>query len=225
MSQHDGPFDLEADDELPAEPAAYDDDGYEYDDDYDTDGYDEPAESASSRNPLRRRQQPVDSESLLQRVVDIVAGARSLPLSASVSINRDEVLDLLEEVQQRLPDELREARWLRKEREEYLGKMRADGDEILEAARAHAERMVQRQEVVKAAEHRARRIVDGAQAEARRLRLEVEDFCDQKLAGFEIVLERTMKTVAGGRQKLQSTSYRHDDHDDDGGPPTEFYRP
>lgn len=214
MSDRDGPFD--ADDDYPPEPEVYDDDEYEYDD--------EPEERTGSRNPLRRRQQPVDSESLLQRVIDLVSSARSLPLSASVSINRDEVLDLLEEIQERLPDELREARWLRKEREEYLTKMRDDGDEILEAARAHAERMVQRAEVVKAAEHRARRIIDGAEAEARRLRLECEDFCDQKLAGFEIVLERTLKTVAGGRQKLQSTGLRHL-QDDDGGPPTEAYRP
>jgi hypothetical protein len=106
----------------------------------------------------------------------------------------------------RLPDELREARWLRKEREEYLAKMRADGDEIIEAARTRVEQMVQRTEVVKAAEHRARRIIDAAEAEARRLRLETEDFCDQKLASFEIVLERTLKLVGSGRQKLQATN-------------------
>ena len=55
--------------------------------------------------------------------------------------------------------------------------------------------MVQRTEVVKAAEQRARRIVEAAEAEARRLRHECEDFCDQKLASFEIVLERTLKLV------------------------------
>ncbi|MEO6629037.1 MAG: hypothetical protein ABIP03_10770, partial [Aquihabitans sp.] len=121
-------------------------------------------------------------------------------------INKEEVLELLEEAQARLPDELREARWLRKERDEYLAKMRVDGDEILDAARTRAEQMVQRTEVVKAAEHRARRLIDGAEAEARRLRLECEDFCDQRLAGFEIVLERTLKTVGSGRQKLQATN-------------------
>jgi hypothetical protein len=66
--------------------------------------------------------------------------------------------------------------------------------------------MVQRTEVVKAAEHRARRIVEGAESEARRMRRECEDFCDQKLASFEIVLERTLKLVGAGREKLQSTS-------------------
>ena len=75
---------------------------------------------------------------------------------------------------------------------------------VVEIRRRPGSRMpVQRTEVVKAAEHRARRILDGAEAEARRLRLECEDFCDQKLASFEIVLERTLKLVGAGREKLQ----------------------
>jgi len=126
-----------------------------------------------------------------------------MPLSASVMINKEEVLDLLGEAIERLPDELRAARWLLKEREEYLAKVRAEGDEIVEAARARAERMVQRTEVVKASEQRARHIVESAQDEARRLRHECEDFCDQRLASFEIVLERTRKMVQAGREKLQ----------------------
>jgi len=144
-----------------------------------------------------------ESEALLRRVSDMISGARPMPLSSSVMINKDEILELLDEALQRLPDELRAARWLLKERDEFLAKTRRDADDILDAARARAERMVQRTEVVKAAELRARQTVDAADEEARRLRLECEDYCDQKLASFEIVLERTLKTVAAGRSKLQ----------------------
>jgi hypothetical protein len=144
-----------------------------------------------------------ESEALLRRVGEMISGARPMPLSASVMINKDEVLEMLDEALERLPDELRAARWLLKEREEFLAKTRRDADDILDAARARAERMVQRTEVVKAAELRARRTIDAADEEARRLRLECEDYCDQKLASFEIVLERTLKTVAAGRTKLQ----------------------
>jgi hypothetical protein len=144
-----------------------------------------------------------ESEALLRRVSEMIAGARPMPLSSSVMINKDEVLELLDEALERLPDELRAARWLLKEREEFLAKTRRDADDILDAARARAERMVQRTEVVKAAELRARKTVDAADEEARRLRLECEDYCDQKLASFEIVLERTLKTVGAGRTKLQ----------------------
>jgi hypothetical protein len=147
-----------------------------------------------------------ETEELLLQLREIIEAARPVPLSASSMISKDEVLGLVDEALSQLPEELRAARWLLKEREEYLARVRHEGDEILDQARARAERMVARTEVVKAAESRAYQIMDTAEAEARRLHHEVEDFCDQKLASFEIVLERTMKLVASGRQKLQGTN-------------------
>jgi len=144
-----------------------------------------------------------DAEVLLRRVLDVISTARPMPLSSSVMINRDEVAEMLEEAIGRLPEELRAARWLLKEREDFLAKVRREGDDILDQARARAERMVQRTEVVKAADARARQVVERAEDQARRMRLECEDYCDQKLASFEIVLERTLKMVAAGRSKLQ----------------------
>jgi len=147
-----------------------------------------------------------DSETLLRRVAEIINNAKSMPLSSSVLLNnKDEVLELMEEALERLPSELRQARWMLKERQEFLDKVQREGDEILEAARVRAERMVQRTEIVREAQHVAQRTVEEARAEARRLRHEAEDYCDQKLAAFEIVLERTMKTVQAGREKLQVT--------------------
>lgn len=174
-----------------------------------SDSYDDEAtepsddDDAPQARPRRSGAPPPEAEQLLKRVLDTVAGARPMPLSASVMINRDEVVEMLEEAIARLPEELRAARWLLKEREEFLAKVRREGDDILEQARTRAERMVQRTEVVKAADARARQIVDRAEDQARRMRLECEDFCDQKLASFEIVLERTQKLVAAGRTKLQ----------------------
>src|SRR5205814_272186 len=63
-----------------------------------------------------------DAEMLLRRVVEVISNAKSLPLSTSVRIEKDEVLELLEEAVNRLPDELRQARWLLKERQEFLDK-------------------------------------------------------------------------------------------------------
>ena len=147
-----------------------------------------------------------ETEEILLQIREVIDAARPVPLSASSMISKEEVLELLDEALAQLPEELRAARWLLKEREEYLARVRHEGDEILDQARTRAERMVARTEVVKAAETRAYQIIDAAEAEARRLHHEVEDFCDQKLASFEIVLERTMKLVASGRQKLQGTN-------------------
>lgn len=169
----------------------------------------------TARAGLMRGRGKPDTEVLLHRVLELVDAARPIPLSASAKINnKEEVMELLQEAIESLPTELRDARWLRKQREEYLAKMRADGEEITDAARAQAERMVQRTEVVKAAEQRARHIVERADAEARRLRLECEDYCDQRLAAFEIVLERTMSWVSAGREKLQATNVPMPELDD-----------
>ncbi len=161
-----------------------------------------PVSPRRSRDPLAGP----EADALLRRAADLIASAKSMPLSSSVMINRDEVLDLLGEAIDRLPDELRQARWLLKEREEFLQRVQGEGDEILDQAAAKAEAMVQRTEVVKAAEVRAKRIVEDAQDEARRLRHECEDFCDQRLAQFEIVLNRTMKMVQAGREKLNAVA-------------------
>jgi len=143
-----------------------------------------------------------ESEMILRRTIDIIATAPSVPLSSTPRIDRDEVIELLEEALTRLPDEIRQARWMLKERQEFLDKTRREADELLGAARQQAERMVQRTEVVRAAEARARQVIEAADEETRRLRNETEDFLDQRLGSFEILLDRLSRTVANGRAKL-----------------------
>lgn len=141
-------------------------------------------------------------EGIVDELIDIVATAKNVPLSASVMISREEVLELLEAAREELPEELRRARRLLKDREEVLATARREATEIVDDARVQAERMVQRTEIVRQAEYRAVRIVEDAEAEGRRLKHEAEDYVDQRLAGFEIVLDRTMKTVRAGRERL-----------------------
>lgn len=148
---------------------------------------------------------PPQFEAILRQVREVVASARPMPLSTSSMINKDELLHMLDEAAARLPDELRAARWLLKEREEFLAKVRREGDDILELARSRAERLVQRTEVVRTAEQRARQVLETAREEARRMRRETEDYCDQKLGSFETLLTSTRDAIAHGRRRLQET--------------------
>ena len=152
-----------------------------------------------------------DSGILLRRAIDIIATAPNMPLSATPRIDRDEIIELLEGALSRLPDELRQARWMMKEREEFLQRTHREADEIIEAAKVQAERFVQRAEVVRAAEQRARQIMEAADEDARRLRHETEDFLDQRLASFEILLDKLSRTVATGRRRLAIGSQRADE--------------
>ncbi|MEJ7800940.1 MAG: hypothetical protein WKF60_10485 [Ilumatobacter sp.] len=171
-----------------------------YDDQYTEDGYDEIDDEYP--DPEQGTGYVGDAETWLRRAIDIVANAPTMPLSSSPRIDRDEVVELLDRALASMPDELRQARWMLKERQEFVNKTRREANEMLEAARVQAERMVQRTEVVRAAETRARQVVDTAETDARRLKLETEDFLDQRLASFEILLDKLGKTVGAGRQKL-----------------------
>jgi hypothetical protein len=144
-----------------------------------------------------------DVEALLRDLHALIDGARPAPLSTQVKIDREEALDILDTAIERLPDEVRASRWLVKDRDEFLARTQREADDILAAARGQAERMVQRSEVMKAAEAKARRLVENARAEASRQRNEADDYCDKRLAQLETVLERMMTVVAAGRAKLQ----------------------
>lgn len=144
-----------------------------------------------------------DTEAILIELRDLVHQAPTLPLSSSSRVNRDEALGLVDEAIEAFPEELREARWLLKEREEFLAKARREAEQIIDAARVRAERMVERTEVVREAQRTAEATLTEANDKARALQHEAEDYVDQKLAAFEVVLERTMQTVQRGRDRLQ----------------------
>ena len=143
-----------------------------------------------------------DTESILEEVIDTIASAPNVPLSSTPRIDRDHTVALLQDALSCLPEEIRQARWMLKERAEFMAKTQREADEIIEAARVQAERMVQRTEVVRAAESRARQILEAADADSRRLKNETEDFLDRRLASFEILLDRLSRTVSQGRERL-----------------------
>ncbi len=143
---------------------------------------DSPAETA----PLAYR--PLEAEEILNTVIDLIERARPMPMSASSIINKNEVLELLNAAVQRLPDEFRAARWLLKERDDFLARVQGEGDLLIARARDTAQRMVQRTELVKEANDHARRVVSDAEQEARDLRLNTEDWCDQELGRLDVVL-------------------------------------
>tara|TARA_B100002049_G_scaffold46000_1_gene32143 strand:- start:501 stop:1049 length:549 start_codon:yes stop_codon:yes gene_type:complete len=144
-------------------------------------------------------------EELVRRVMDVINAARPMPLSTSVMVSRDEILELLEAALVELPDEVREARWLLKEREDLLSKARIDAGLVIEEARTRVAQMVQRTEVVRSAERKARQMVEEADSQARRRRHEVDDYCEQRLEQFALALEKVQTAVTDARGRLQPT--------------------
>ncbi|MGA8368710.1 MAG: hypothetical protein WB765_01145, partial [Acidimicrobiales bacterium] len=73
-----------------------------------------------------------DAEGLVRQALELIENAKQMPLSASVLISKEEVAELLHAALQRMPDELRQARWLLKEREDFIAEKSREADVLLE---------------------------------------------------------------------------------------------
>ena len=160
----------------------------------------------------------MDITARLTKLDEMVREAKAMPLSSSVLVNRDEVLDLIAEMQDALPDEIKQARWIVKDREELLAKARADADDIVEQARAEQLKMARQEEVVARAAEESEGMLADADEQSRAMRREAEEYVDAKLAQFEIALRRiledsqasvralakTLDQVEVGREKLRA---------------------
>jgi len=147
----------------------------------------------------------MDLAGRLQQLEEMVREAKSMPLSSSALLNRDEVLDMLKDMQETLPEEIKQARWIVKDREDLLGKARQDAERIVEQARDDQLRMARKEEVVHRAKEEADRIVAEAEQQAMDARAEAESYVDARLAQFEIALRKILEEAQSTTRALAKT--------------------
>lgn len=145
----------------------------------------------------------MDAETYIGQLEQLLAEARPVPLSASVMVSRREFEEALANLRAHLPEELRQSRWVIKERDEMLQQATRVAEQMRADALVQQQRLVDETEILLVAQQEAERIVDEAREAARVLRLESEDYVDAKLANFEIVLNRTLTAVTKGRERLR----------------------
>ncbi|MEY9888495.1 ElaB/YqjD/DUF883 family membrane-anchored ribosome-binding protein [Catenulispora sp. MAP12-49] len=137
-------------------------------------------------------------EQMVGDLVQIVETAKAVPMSASCVINRAEVLEILHELAAGVSEELADSRRLVAERDEVIAQARRDASEHIEAARRERGSMLSGTEMGREAE----RIRGAALEEARRIREDADNYVDDKLANFEVVLTKTLQAVGRGRAKM-----------------------
>ncbi len=128
--------------------------------------------------------------------------AKSMPLSASALVDRDLFLAKLEALRTSLPDELRAARWMVREREAFIARTNEKAKEILGTAREEADELVSDTNILAEAVEEANILVRRAEGEARRLRLEAEDYIEKILQKVEVLLGGIINQIHSGREEL-----------------------
>ena len=143
---------------------------------------------------------------LIDKLDDLVHNAKAVPLTDQVRIDREEIYDILDQMRATIPEEIKQARWIVKERQEMLAEAKRECDRILGEAREQAAREASQTEIVKLAERQAQEIIDEARRQARETRLEMEDWADGILSTLEVNLDKFLSAVKRGRERLHERS-------------------
>ena len=93
-----------------------------------------------------------------------------MPLTDQVRIDREAIYELLDEMRSTIPEEVKQARWIVKERQEMLAEAKREADRIVNEAREHAAREVSQQEIVRNAEREAESVIEDARMREREVR-------------------------------------------------------
>jgi vacuolar-type H+-ATPase subunit H len=140
---------------------------------------------------------------LIDKLDDIIHNARSVPLTDSVMIDREEIYDILDQMRSTIPEEIKQARWIVKERQEMLAEAKREAERILADAQERADRLASETEVVRLAERNAQQIMEEARERERKVRLGAEDYADEVLGNLELNLDKFISAVRRGRERLQ----------------------
>jgi cell division septum initiation protein DivIVA len=145
----------------------------------------------------------MDIMALVDRIEEAMDAGRTMPLTRGRLIDVEKVYEIIDEVRGNFPDELKQARWIVKERQEMLEEAEKEANRVLEEARDRADAMAAEQEVVRRANEQAAAILDDARQQEREIRLGAEDYADEMLANLEVNLGKLLTAVQRGRDRLQ----------------------
>src|ERR1700745_2515143 len=104
---------------------------------------------------------------LIDKLDDLVHNARPVPLTDQVGVDREEIYDLLDQMRATVPEEIKQARWIVKERQEMLAEAKRETKRIVKDAKFKQKELISAQEVTRQAERAAEEIVEDARARER----------------------------------------------------------
>lgn len=139
---------------------------------------------------------------ILDELDEFVSTARSLPMSSSAIVGRQEALDLIDRARQAVPTAVHRAEEIVADADAVLAQGREESRRILDHAQEEAERLVSGENIVRMANDRADAIISAAEERAARLRHGADDYSDRSLAALQTEIDKLAEQVQAGRDAL-----------------------
>lgn len=141
---------------------------------------------------------------LVDRLEELFNESRSIPFTHSVVVDEDRMLDLIDQMRVSIPDEIRKAQQINAQKDRMMAQAQEEANRTLSIAREKGDHIVERDNIVQAAQTRAEQILTQVEEEVAQTRHEADDYVMDTLHNFEMELDRILTQVRNGIKALQS---------------------
>ena len=148
---------------------------------------------------------------LIDKLDDLIHNAKPVPLTDQVRVDKEEIYDILDQMRATIPEEIKQARWIVKERQEMLAEAKREAERVIKEGHEKQTQLVASEAVTREAERGADDIMEEAKVREREIRLGAEDYADEILGTLETNLSKFISAVQRGRDRLAGAD------DDDAG--------
>ncbi len=136
---------------------------------------------------------------IIDMMEETIDKAPTVPLSGKILVDKEDILDYIQEMRLVFPDEVKEAKWVKEERERILAEAQSRSDEMIKNAEEKVVRMIDEHEVTKQAVEQANQMVNDAQQKAMEIKTDCDQYADDILNDIEKRLDMLSKKVHDDR--------------------------
>lgn len=148
----------------------------------------------------------MDAVEKLASAIKMVEEARGVPLSASCVVHRGEMLGVLDEAKDAMPDSIAKAESILANRDKVIDEGRMQAEQMIAMAREEASQLIEQTAIMQQAREEAKNILTQARNEAADQRAEIEEYIDSRLATLEVILNKTQEAISRGRERLAGSN-------------------
>ena len=140
---------------------------------------------------------------LLETLEEMLENSKTVPFSGKTIVEKEEILDIIKEIRLKLPDELKQAKWVKEERGRILLEAQKEADDIVKEAENRIISMIDEHEITRKAYEQKAQIIETANEMSREISKGTKDYADNLLEKIEAVLGDALKTVQNNRKELK----------------------
>ena len=140
---------------------------------------------------------------LLETLEECLERAKNVPFTQKGIVDKEEILDIIKEIRLKLPDELKQAKWVKEERARILVEAQKEADGIVKEAENRIISMIDEHEITGKAYEQKAQIIETANEMSREISKGTKEYADNILEKVESALQEALNTVANNRKELK----------------------